>query len=224
MPWRAVLVLVLSVLLVYAPVAPAASPAVVGKLNTNGKVAVNGAVVPTETTLFAGDRISTGEETAVGIFLTGGDQVILGSLSTAQVNRADKQLRLALGEGALAVVDRGTPPIVVTANGVRIEASGASPAIYEVAVKGTSLKVMARKGTAVVTGSNRTVEVKEGTAMDATAPPLGPSGIASPLWTVVMLGSAAAGVAGLALGISAARRTSPQDCRVVVSQSSIVCP
>ncbi len=224
MKWRAFVVLVLSFLLVYAPVAPAASPAVVGTLNTKGKAAVNGAAVPAEVTLFAGDRISTREETAAGISLSGGDQVFLASLSTAQIIRADKKLSVTLEEGALAVVNRSTPPIVVTANGVRIEASGGSPAVYEVAVKGTSLKVMARKGTAVVTGSNRTVEVKEGTAMDATAPPQhGVSGVSSPLWTVVILGSAAAGVTGLALGLSAVKRAQPQNC-VVVSVSKITCP
>ena len=40
----------------------------------------------------------------------------------------------------------------------------------EVAISGGNLKVLARKGTAMVRASNRTVEVKEGTTMEATLP------------------------------------------------------
>src|SRR5207253_123898 len=45
MGFRAVLATLLSMLLVYVPVVPAASPAVVGKISTKGRTTVNGTLV-----------------------------------------------------------------------------------------------------------------------------------------------------------------------------------
>ena len=224
MGFRAVLATLLSVLLVYVPVVPAASPAVVGKISTKGRTTVNGTLVPEEATVFAGDRIATDKETAAGLSLPGGDQVFLPSLSAAQIKRIDDQVAVVLERGALAVVNRSAQPVIVEVNGVRVRASGTSGAIYEVAVNGTSLKVMARKGTAVVKASDRTVEVKEGTTLDATAPqgPAGAGGV-GPIWTAVLVSSTAAGFTGLGLGIKAVSRPKPQNC-VVVSPNSINCP
>ncbi len=221
---RAFLAAGLSLLLVYAPVVPAASPVALAKIQTKGRAEVNGTPVPEEATVFAGDRITTAKQTASGLTFPGGDQVFLPSLSSAQVNGATNQITVALERGALAVVSRGAQPVVIEANGVHIQADRPSGAVYEVAVNGTALKVLARKGTALVKASNRTVEVKEGTTLEATAPPQGPpTGGLSPLWTVVLITSAAAGFTGLALAIAALERPQPQDC-VVVSPAGIKCP
>lgn len=220
---RSLLVTCLSLLLVYAPVAPAATPAVVGKVQTKGAAEVNGTAVPSEATLFAGDRITTQKKTASGMSLPGGDQVFLPSLTTAKVTRPDKRVVVTLERGALAVVSRSAEPVIIEANGVRIQA-GSRQAVYEVAVQGTGLKVLARKGTALVKSADRRVEVKEGTTMDATVGPAPPApGALSPLWTVVLVTSAAAGFTGLALGVIALERSQPQDC-TVVSPNQITCP
>ncbi len=209
---RTLLAMLLVVLLAYAPVAPAASPAVVGKINTKGTAEVNGAPVPAEATVFTGDRISTQKNTASG------------ALTAARISRTGDQVTVALERGALAVVNRSADPVVIEANGVRIQAAGPAGAVYEVAVQGRGLKVMARKGTAVVKATDRTVEVKEGTTMDATVAP-GPTGAggASSLLTIVTVVGAAAGITGLALGVQALRRSQPQNC-VVVSPNTISCP
>ncbi len=219
---RTLLAMLLVVLLVYAPVAPAASPAVVGKINTKGTAEVNGAPVPAEATVFTGDRISTQKNTASGLSLPGGNQVFLPALTVARISRTGDQVTVALERGALAVVNRSADPVVIEANGVRIQAAGPAGGVYEVAVQGRGLKVMARKGTAVVKATDRTVEVKEGTTMDATVAP-GPTGGTSSLLTIVTVVGAAAGITGLALGVQALRRSQPQDC-VVVSPNTISCP
>lgn len=220
---RRFLAIWVSLLLTYVPVAPAASPAAVGKIQTKGTAEVNGAPVPAEATVFAGDRITTQKKTASGLLLPGGDQVFLPSLTAAKVNRSGNRVVVSLERGALAVVNRSAEPVVIEANGVRIEAAN-SAGVYEVAIQGQSLKVMTRKGTTLVKAADRTVEVKEGTTMDATVAqgPAGPGGL-SPLWTVVLVSSAAAGFTGLALGVQALERSQPQDC-VVVSPSTIRCP
>ena len=219
---KAVLAGCLSLLLVYAPVASAASPTAVGKIQTKGKTEVNGTPVPEEATVFAGDRVTTAKETASGLTFPGGDQVFLPSLSAAKVSRADNQIIVALERGALAVVSRSTQPVVIEANGIHIQATRPN-AVYEVAVNGTSLKVLARKGNALVKASNRTVEVKEGTALEASAPPQAPGGGMSPLLTIILMTGAAAGITGLVLGVEALQRPQPQDC-VVVSPAGIQCP
>lgn len=221
---RALLAMLLVVLLVYAPVAPAASPAVVGKINTKGTAEVNGAPVPAEATVFTGDRISTQKNTASGLSLPGGNQVFLPALTAARISRTGDQVTVALERGALAVVNRSADPVVIEANGVRIQAAGPAGGVYEVAVQGRGLKVMARKGSAVVKATDRTVEVKEGTTMDATVAP-GPTatGGTSSFLTVIGVVGAAAGITGLALGVQALRRSQPQNC-VVISPNTISCP
>jgi hypothetical protein len=227
---KAMLAVLLSLLLACAPLAEGASPAAIGKINTKGTAAVNGTPVPEEATVFAGDRISTEKETATGLSLPGGNQVFLPALSTAQVLRNGEQVTVTLERGALLVINR-SQPVVIRANGVDIQSAQPAWAIYEVAIEGTSLRVLARKGTALVKASNRTVEVKEGSALDATAPPppAAPpsspvvSGGLSPLWTAVIVAGTASGFAGLALGIRASRDPKPQDCKTV-SPASIVCP
>src|SRR3989441_7239996 len=171
MGFRAVLATLLSVLLVYVPVVPAASPAVVGKISTKGRTTVNGTLVPEEATVFAGDRIATDKETAAGLSLPGGDQVFLPSLSAAQIKRIDDQVAVVLERGALAVVNRSAQPVIVEVNGVRVRASGTSGAIYEVAGYGASPEGRARKGPAGGKGTSPPVGGKESATLHPTAPP-----------------------------------------------------
>src|SRR2546425_12132773 len=123
---RAVLATLLSVLLAYVPVVPAASPAVVGKISTKGRSTVNGTLVPEEATVFAVDRIATDKETAAGLSLPGGDQVFLPSLSAAQIKCIDDQVAVVLERGTLAVVNRTAQPVIVAVKCVRVRACGNS--------------------------------------------------------------------------------------------------
>ncbi len=223
---KAPLAVAFSVLLALPPLSLAGSPAVVGKMNMKGRVEINGASAPPESTVFAGDRISTGKETALGLSLTGGDQVFLPSLSVVQVDRAGQQVTVALERGALAVVNRSDQPLLVRAGGVEIQTAGPSGGLYEVAISGGNLKVLARKGTAMVRASNRTVVVKKGTTMEATVPaPAFAAGGLGPPAAFVLVARAAAGITGLVLGVRALNRAQPQDCVVVSpNRPQIVCP
>jgi len=223
---NAFLSVTLSVLLAFAPVSVAGSPTVVGKIQMKGQVEINGTAAPAESTVFAGDRIATGKETALGLSLTGGDQVFLPSLSAVQVDRTGQQITVALERGALVVMNSSGQPIVVRAGGVQIQTAAPSGSLFEVAISAGSLKVLARKGTTVVRASNRTVEVKEGTTMEATVPaPAFAAGGLGPLWTIVLVASAAAGITGLVMGVQALNRVHPQDCVVVSpNRPQIACP
>ena len=226
---KAVLVVTVCAALVFAPVAPAETSAAVAKMSTKGTVELNGTVTPAEASVFSGDRISTRAKTAAALALSGGDQVFLPELSAASVRQASGRVEMSLERGGLVVVSRGTQPVTVLAGGVRIVPSGAG--ILEIVVKGTSLKVAARKGAAHVEASNRTVEVTEGNTLDATVvpPPQGPAGASSGLTALqmaVIVSGLVAGLVGLTLGMVAFNRADPSDCRVTGTTSpfTITCP
>ncbi len=226
------LVWLISLLLVTSPALPAEPAAAVGKLTSRGTTEVNGTAMPSEATVFSGDRIATRKDSTVALAFGGGNQVFFPEMTEARVERAGTQTKVRLERGALAVISRSGKIPVVEANGVRIEAGGSAPAVFEVALQGAALKVLTRSGTAVVTAANRTVEVPEGKMLDAVAtppqnPPLG-AGMGAGLSTiqVVALATAvAAGITGLVLGAVALTRPNPEDCTIVGSSpAKIKCP
>ena len=223
---KALLASCLSLLMVYLPVAPPATSAVVGQMNTRGTAEINGITAPADTTVFAGDRIATRAQTTAVLTLSGGDQVFLPASSTASVERHENRVTLSLERGALAVLNKGRAPVVVAASGARIQPAANATAIYEVAVHGKTLEVIARRGTALVETAGRSVEVKEGTELEANmAPPqAGGPGVLSSFETWTIIAAAAAGVTGLVLGVAAITRTQPQDCTVSPASSKIICP
>jgi len=224
MPRKSLGAMTLSGLLLFSQLSMAGSPVAVGKITMKGRVEINGVTAPSDSTVFAGDRISTGKETALGLFIAGGDQLFLPSLSTAAVDRSEQQLIVTLERGGLAVINQSGQPVLVRAGGVQVQASRPSASLYEVVVAEGSLKVLARRGSAVVRASNRTIEVKEGTTLEATVPsPISMSGSLGPIWTTVLVASTAAGITGLVVGVQALNRAAPQEC-TVVSPNQIACP
>jgi hypothetical protein len=222
----------LALMLVSAPVLPAEPAAALGKISGHGRAEVNGTALPGEATLFSGDQISTRKESAVALSFGGGDQIFLPELSRARVERAGTATRVALDSGALAAIRRSTNLPVVMAGGVRVEAAGNSPAVFEVALNGTALKVFARSGAVRVTAANRSVDVPEGKVLEATTAPVPPTAPAvaaasglSWLQTAAIVTGLAAGITGLALGVAAVTRPNVTDCKISGSSpATIVCP
>jgi co-chaperonin GroES (HSP10) len=230
------LALLLSLLLVTLPVLPATPSAAVGKLTTRGAAEVNGTVLPNEATIFSGDRLATQKDSSVALSLGAGNQVFFPEMTRARVERTGNETKVFLERGALAVVSRsGIAPVIET-GGVRIGSAGSAPAIFEVAINGASLKVLARTGTARVVGADGPVEVPEGKMLEAKlspapASPQAPAagtGMTSGLSTIQVVAIAVgvgAGVTGLALGAVALTRPNPKDCKITGSSpATITCP
>jgi ferric-dicitrate binding protein FerR (iron transport regulator) len=222
MRFKGLVVVVLSVVLIYLPVAPATSTAL-GQMTTRGRAEINGSTAPAEATIFAGDRISTSEKTTAAVTLPGQDEVLLPGLTRAVLDRQAGRVRVKLERGSLAVRAKSSMPAIVEAGGARIEPAAQTLAVYEVAIDGNALRVLARRGTALVETDGRTVEVKEGTELDATLAPPQSQGALSSLQTWTIIVAAAAGVTGLALGVAAITRPSPSDCKTL-SSGQISCP
>ena len=228
--------LVLSLLLVALPVLPAEPPAAVGKLTTRGVAEVNGTSLPNDATVFSGDRLATQKDSAVALSLGAGNQVFFPELTRARLERSGTETKVLLERGALAVVSRSGGVPMVETSGVRIQTAGASPAIFEVAISGTSLKVLTRTGTTRVISADRTIEVPEGKMLEATVAALPPAPQAAPagtgmtaglttLQTVAIVGGLAAGLTGLALGAVALTRPNAKDCKITGSSpATITCP
>lgn len=228
--------LILSLLLVTLPVLPAEPPAAVGKLTTRGIAEVNGTSLPNEATVFSGDLLATQKDAAMALSLGAGNQVFFPELTRARLERSGTETKVSLERGALAVVSRsGSAPVVET-SGVRIQTAGPSPAIFEVAISGASLKVLSRKGTMRVVAADRTVEVPEGKMLEATVAPAPPAPQRAPagtgmtsglttLQTVAIVAGFAGGLTGLVLGAVALTRPNPKDCKITGSSpATITCP
>lgn len=210
------LAVIVSLLLVQASITPAGAPAAVGTIQTRGNVQVNGTVIPGGGTLFAGDRIVTGKDTAASLALAGHDQVFLPEQTAAAVRQEGQRVRVVLEQGAVAVVSRSPQPVEVQAAGVRISAS-AGAGMYEVAVRDHALEVLGRHGVTLVTAANRTVEVPEGMKLEATIAGPAPADGLSTFDKVVLVTAVGLGIAGFALGLAAFLRDKPEDCKVVGS-------
>jgi ferric-dicitrate binding protein FerR (iron transport regulator) len=220
---KGLVVVVLSMMLVYLPVAPAATSTALGQMTTRGRAEINGSAAPAEATIFAGDRISTSEKTTAAVTLPGQDEVLLPALTRAVLDRQGDRVRVKLERGSLAVRAKSSMPAIVEAGGARIAPAPQTFAVYEVAIEGNTLKVLAQRGTALVETDGRTLEVKEGTELNATLAPPQAQGTLSSLQTWTIIVAAAAGITGLALGVAAITRPNPSDCKVL-SSGLISCP
>jgi FecR-like protein len=231
MSFKPILVSLLTIVLVYEP-AFAAAP-VLGQVIVKGQAKINGTVTPSSATVFLGDRVATETDTVAEVLLNGGSRVVLPAASDVVLNNDAKQIIVNLKQGALAVLSATSSPVVIDASGTRIRAAADTGAVFEVAIRENSLKVSARRGSAIVETADKSLEVPEGKELDATMAPDPPQG--SPgtraaakgrLETIVFITAVGAGITGLVLGLIAINRPNPTDCQVVSPSGpeSIICP
>jgi ferric-dicitrate binding protein FerR (iron transport regulator) len=217
-------VVVLSFLLLYLPVAPIDASSAAGKMITKGTAEINGVAAPAVTSVFVGDRIATEMETTTSLSFTGGDAVVMPQLTKAALGKRDGHLVVNLEEGTVSVMNKSHTPIVVEAHGARIRAASNRPAIYDVTIHGNALRVVTHGGAARVETANRSGEVQPGNALEATLapnppPPATSAGSSTGTW--VLVGSAAMGATGLALGAVALDKV--DNCTLSPSTNTISC-
>lgn len=207
---KATLVAVLSVLLLYVPVAPAAASSAAAKMTTAGTAKLNGAVAPALTSAFSGDRIATGQNARTTLSFAGGSAVVIPQMSRVSLGMAGGHPTVNLESGTLTVLSKSGGPMVIMADGARITAKNS--AVYDVTVRGNSLRVVAREGEARVETANRSGNVSAGNALSATlAPNQAPSPASNSLctstdWAIVGISAAAA--TGLGVGLYEAEKGS----------------
>jgi ribosomal 50S subunit-recycling heat shock protein len=218
----------------------AAGSTVLGQVVTHGgDIKVNGMITRSGGTIVSGDQVQTEGNTIAEVALNGGSKVLLPESSAVVLNAETSQIVVDLKKGALAVLSKADAPTVVEANGAQIKPTTGVGVVLEVAVRGNSLKVALRRGSATVETADKSLTVEEGKELDATLVPPSPQGPAgaggggagkphspfkSKLGTYELIAAAGAGITGLILGIIAISRPNPSDCKVATPTGKLTCP
>ncbi len=105
MKFKGNVVMVLSFLLFYAPLVPAATSSPAGQMVTNGNAAINGVAAPKLTSVFSGDRIATEKQSVTSLTFPGGDGVVIPELSKAVLGERDGHILVNLEDGTLSVMN-----------------------------------------------------------------------------------------------------------------------
>jgi hypothetical protein len=217
-------VFALSFLLLCMPVAPVSASSAAGQMFTKGTAEINGVPAPAATSVFPGDRINTEKETTTSLSFPGGDAAVISEMSKAALGERDGRLAVRLEDGTVSVLNKGAKPIVIEARGALIQAASSQSAVYDVILRGNSLRVISRGGLVRVETANKTAELQPGNELNATVvppdPPAIPTGLSSAS-TWILIGSAAAGVTGLALGAVAIHKAN--NCHLSPDKINIIC-
>jgi hypothetical protein len=165
---KSVLALCASLLLVYQPAWSA--PVGLGQITTQGAAEVNSVAAVTGATVFSGDRITTEGGSTALLSLTAGRQAILSESSSLRLTRGANDITTVLDQGNAAILSPANDPVVMDVGGTRI-VPGRAGSVYAVQLAGNKLTVAASRGSVMVEGVNRTVEVDEGNTLEATLAP-----------------------------------------------------
>lgn len=173
---KAGIALLLSLALVVGPLSAGEKSTAWGNVRAQGRIEVNGVAVPSETTLFVGDRVNALDKGLATVTLGGGSQVFVIENSAAQFQADVKSVTLE--RGALGVLHRGGDTVVVISRGAQIHPSKGKSARFLVKLEGKGFLLSSLSGDVDVVASNRTVTVPSGKTMriELGGPPQGPSG------------------------------------------------
>jgi len=227
MSLKSLLAVLLTIALVGGP-AVSATP-VLGQVIVKGQAKVNGLVTPSGTTVFSGDQVTTDTNSVAELVLNGGNGVLLLQSSTVTLRHDASQVIVSLKQGALAVWSKNDSAPMVEGNGVLIKPAAHKMVLLEIAVDANSLKVRARRGSAMVVAAGKSLEVTEGKELDATTAPASAQGPAKPSgvsrlskWKII--GITAAAVTGLGIAVIIATSPNDADCGVESPAGTVTCP
>jgi len=196
------LALLLASVLIWLPVADLrAGNASMGKMIPQGTVAVNGTRLTLETTLYAGDTVSTEGDGLALLFLPKGDQLHVGPASEVQMHASDGKWVARLARGAVLARSGKGQTVSVEAHGLSITPAGAVR--YEVVLAENAVLLATQGGVVTVRGGNQTFTVAAGKAMRferAAAPPASRGPNATALTGTAATWMAVAGISGVVLG------------------------
>lgn len=202
---------------VFSPLSAGSGTEALGHVVASPPASVNGIALPVDSTVFSGDRISTGPQGWARVILPQGVQIHLAAESQAQATRQGDQVAVDLVEGRVALRTGGEQNILVRSNGLDIAPRTPTKAVWEVARLGDGdTLVTSHLGALEVRSANRTVEVLSGQSLrvesrlDEAAPVTagagGGAGMSAGTKALITL-LALAGV-GAAIGIPIAVRNS----------------
>jgi ferric-dicitrate binding protein FerR (iron transport regulator) len=154
------------VLLLNSPVARSATPAALGQIVARGTADINGVTALSGTTVFPNDRVTTRQGAIAYFSLRGERELILMSSSSLELKNSLRQLTAELNYGKVIFVSPPDASICIQAGDARI-VPGAGGGVYDVALTDDGLEVTARRGSAEIQTSSRTMEISAGMKLEA---------------------------------------------------------
>lgn len=140
---------------------------VVGRISVKGEATINGVNAIGGASVFSGDGVVTRKGATASVSMKGDDELILGELTSVQVEDARSEITVLLDGGQLEYLSGPELPIVVSVGGTRIVPQGRG-GVCAVALQGDTLRVTARKGFAKLKSASGEVEIAEGKTLVAT--------------------------------------------------------
>lgn len=142
------------------------TPELVGVAKARGPAQINGMLLPEESSVFAGDHVTTGVTSTLTIFSGSEERIRLGPASGARLLKQGGVTVVALEEGAVSFRSRGQTQVVMEKYNVTVRGQGFFPAVAEVALtslaSGVEAQVWALKGSVEVAGPNQSFMLKPG--------------------------------------------------------------
>ncbi|MGH9788582.1 MAG: FecR domain-containing protein [Candidatus Acidiferrales bacterium] len=201
----------------------AAAPATMGRVVANSPATLNGVAIPTEATVFSGDRLATGADGWARIYLAEGEQIHLAGRSEARAARSGERVDVELMNGRLLLQTRAGSAINVLTNGLAILPAN-QDAVWEVTrTAPNEVLVASHSGSVEVLGANRSITVPAGRSarVSTAAAPASPA--SPPPLGGLSAGAKAAIIAGIVGGVIAivVIATNQTESNAVVSPSGL---
>lgn len=149
--------LFLSVLLVSLPISGGTAE-LIGVAKATGPAEVNGLPFPGETTLYSGDRVSTGQESHLTLFTNPQERVYIAASSSARLFKHGEATVVALEQGTVAFRASGHTYLTLNEYDVTIRSQSDAPAVAQVTLsKERGAQVQALKGAIEVAAPSQSV-------------------------------------------------------------------
>jgi ferric-dicitrate binding protein FerR (iron transport regulator) len=159
----------LTVLLLFPSLAAAAGSAPLGTMRSEGAVFVDASRVPSQSTVFSGDRVATAEGRA-SVVLARGSSVLIDRASDAALRNSPGCLTVDLMKGRVTFQSAPQAPVQVETAGLTVAAAGKFPSLAEVAMLANgAISLNVHRGAMTVRkGNSAPVVVQAGRALTLT--------------------------------------------------------
>ncbi len=160
-------------LIIFGFVLQAAPPRALGLIRGQGDTQVNGVRLQRSSSLFAGDVISTADDSLAWIYLTPEVQVVLAEQSQLEFNGSRSRLQLSLAQGKVQVRNSGNDSLTLKLfnSSVDIQAVGAFPASYIIASNGSETSLSVLRGQVSIQNGRNRLELSTGQQVKFSAQP-----------------------------------------------------
>jgi hypothetical protein len=160
--WRQGLSVFLSVLFL-SPSLSGEPAELVGVAKASGRAEINGLIFPGESNVYSGDRVSTGQKSALTLFTAPQEKIYIAPGSSARLLKDNDANVVVLEQGSATFGTVGHTRLVIDRYDVMIRSRSDFPSIAQVTLfKGRGARVWALKGAVEVVGANQSVLLQTG--------------------------------------------------------------